>query len=364
MTTPLLHLIPTALWRECLAAGVIAPSVAEFVHLSTAEQVAFPAGRLFSGRTDLLLLALDPDRIGVPVRFEAGLPTDPVDIRFPHAYGPIPTSAVLAVLPYRPRSDGGFVTPALPLLDAAGRQAALEASFLRRAASRETPVTGGVAIRTDPVPGSHKHNRLLIDGAIDAATVAAEARRALDGLAHLEVSLLGNHLAATATALGEAGWEVQALVGMAAPAGGDRRGTEVVDVATLRPVWDEQWRGRLPDVDDSVISQLTDRLLVEEAVIDLRCLAVRDAGVLAASAVLRIDGATAELDAVETAPEYRGRGHGDTLLADALALAAEAGCDLVTLSAAADDWPRHWYVRRGFVEVNLLWNAGTRAKSW
>lgn len=358
MTSPLLHLIPTALWRECLAAGAIAPSVAEFVHLSTAEQVALPAGRLFAGRADLLLLALDPDRIGVPVRFEAGLPTDPAEMRFPHAYGPVPTSAVLAVLPYRPSPDSGFATPTLPVLDAAGRQAAVESSFLRRAATCEIPVTGGVAVRTDPVPESHKHNRLLVDGETDAATVASDAARALVGLAHLEVAMAGDHLAATVAALGEAGWQVQPLVGMAAATGGTRGRTEVVDVATLRPVWDAQWRDYLPDVDASVIAQLTDRLLVEERVIDLRCLAVHEAGVVVASAVLRIDGATAELDGVETVWEHRGRGHGDTLLADAGALAAEAGCDLLTLSAAADDWPRHWYAGRGFAEVSRSWAVG------
>lgn len=111
MNTPLLHLSTPAEWRAHLAAGVIAPSVAEFVHLSTPEQVSLPATRLFAGRTDLLLLVLDPARIGVEIRFEPGVPTDPESMRFPHAYGPIPTSAVSAVLAYRPRDDGTFDAP-------------------------------------------------------------------------------------------------------------------------------------------------------------------------------------------------------------------------------------------------------------
>ncbi|WP_300007774.1 GNAT family N-acetyltransferase [Pseudonocardia sp.] len=357
MTTPLLHLIPAAAWRDCLAAGVIAPSVAEFVHLSTADQVALPAGRLFGGRPDLLVLALDPDRIGVPVRFEPGLPTDPPDMRFPHAYGPVPTSAVLAVLPYRPRADGGYDAPVLPVLDAGGRQAAFEPSFLRRAATHEIPVTGGMAVRTDTVPASRRHNRLLIDGETDAATVAADAARALGGLPYREIRLLGGHLEATAAALGEGDWRVRPLIGMTAPAGGSRDRVEVVDVDALRPVLDAGWRRRLPEAPDAEIAQLTDRLLVEERVVDLRCLAVRESGVVVASAVLRIDGATADIDAVETLPEHRGRAHAHTLLAGARALAAEAGCDLVVLSADADGRPRHWYTRRGFVEVNRFWNV-------
>lgn len=114
MTTPLLHLATPDEWQAHRAAGVIAPSVAEFVHLSTPDQVSFPATRLFAGRRDLLLLVLDPERIGVEVRFEPGVPTDPASMRFPHAYGPIPTSAIVRVLPYRPGPDGTFAAPALP----------------------------------------------------------------------------------------------------------------------------------------------------------------------------------------------------------------------------------------------------------
>lgn len=349
MTAPLLHLATTAEWRAHLAAGEIVPSVAEFVHLSTPEQVALPANRLFAGRTDLNLLILDPSRIGVEVRYEPGLPTDPAELRFPHAYGAVPTSAVLAVVPYR--DTGGFTAPALRPVDAAGRQAAFEPSFLRRTATREIPVTGGTAVRTDPVPASHRHNQLLIDGDTDATTLTADADRT--GLPR--ATLYGDHRSTAATLAG-AGWQVQPLVGMAGPAGGARGRTEVVDVGTLRPVWDAEWRRYGVD-DDAEIAQLTDRLLREERVLDLRALALRAGGEVVASAVLRIDGATAELDGVEVVPAHRGRGHGDELLADARAIAGEAGCDLVTLTADADDHPRAWYARRGFVEVNRLWNA-------
>jgi len=45
------------------------------------------------------------------------------------------------------------------------------------------------------------------------------------------------------------------------------------------------------------------------------------------------------------------------VLATALDLAHDAGCDLVVLEAAADDWPRHWYARRGFRTLASVWSA-------
>lgn len=114
---PLLHLCTPTEWRAAQAAGSIAPpSLAEvgFVHLSTPDQVELPAQRLFAGREDMLLLALDPaalDRAGIEVRWEPGVPGDPESMRFPHAYGAIPAAAVQTVLAYRPGPDGRFARP-------------------------------------------------------------------------------------------------------------------------------------------------------------------------------------------------------------------------------------------------------------
>jgi uncharacterized protein (DUF952 family) len=113
----LLHITTPAEWAQAQASGAVAPSSlaeAGFVHLSTPEQVALPANRLFHGRADLLLLVLDPARIDVEVRWEPGVPGDPEAMRFPHAYGPVPTAAVTGVLPYRPGPDGLFGAPDLP----------------------------------------------------------------------------------------------------------------------------------------------------------------------------------------------------------------------------------------------------------
>jgi GNAT superfamily N-acetyltransferase len=88
---------------------------------------------------------------------------------------------------------------------------------------------------------------------------------------------------------------------------------------------------------------------------------VREAGRVVAAGQLRVDGATAAVDSVLTDPAARGRGYADAVLARALTLAADAGCDLVVLEAAADDWPRHWYARRGFETVGSVWGASRDA---
>lgn len=92
--------------------------------------------------------------------------------------------------------------------------------------------------------------------------------------------------------------------------------------------------------------------------IDVRYLAIRQAGAVVASCLLKIDGGTALLDMMNTEPDHRGQGHGDALVREALAVAGTAGADLVVLNALARDWPRGWYARRGFVEVATSWTAG------
>jgi len=117
VTEVLLHLIEPDAWQAARAAGAVEPPPdVGFVHLSTPEQVSLPANRLFAGRSDVLLLVLDPDRLGVQVRWEPGEHGDPLMpdgsvMRFPHAYGPVPTSAVVAVVAYEPGADGTYAAP-------------------------------------------------------------------------------------------------------------------------------------------------------------------------------------------------------------------------------------------------------------
>ena len=107
----LVHICAADDWQLAQGRGELRPDSLEaagFIHLSTPEQVHLPANRLYEGRLDLVLLRIDPDRLTAPVRWEAGVPTDPESMLFPHLYGPLPVGAVTSVTPYRPEADGSF----------------------------------------------------------------------------------------------------------------------------------------------------------------------------------------------------------------------------------------------------------------
>lgn len=107
----LLHLCGQQDWETAEAVGELCPaSLAEagFIHLSAPEQVHLPANRLYAGRTDLVLLHIDPRVLDAPLRWEPGVATDPESMRFPHLHGRLPVSAVRNVTPYRPGPDGRF----------------------------------------------------------------------------------------------------------------------------------------------------------------------------------------------------------------------------------------------------------------
>jgi uncharacterized protein (DUF952 family) len=76
-----------------------------FVHCSTAAQLMAVANSLYQGRTDLLLVTIEPDLLEAPVVYEDCYETGQ---RFPHIYGPIDAEAVVSVEPFHPDAAGRF----------------------------------------------------------------------------------------------------------------------------------------------------------------------------------------------------------------------------------------------------------------
>ncbi|MEM7284857.1 MAG: DUF952 domain-containing protein [Actinomycetota bacterium] len=93
----LYHLVSRAEWD--LVGDVYRPaSLATdgFIHFSTAEQIAATSLRYYAGVADLLVLSVDPERADGEIRWEDLHGTG----AFPHLYGALPRSAVLAVTTY------------------------------------------------------------------------------------------------------------------------------------------------------------------------------------------------------------------------------------------------------------------------
>lgn len=110
---PLIYKIcPASLWREAEVAktfrGAPVDLVDGFIHFSTAEQVAETAARHFAAQTDLVLVTVRSETLGLALRWE---PSRDGDL-FPHLYGPLPLALVRSVVPLPLGPDGRHAFPA------------------------------------------------------------------------------------------------------------------------------------------------------------------------------------------------------------------------------------------------------------
>ena len=102
------HLAGRSEWEGSTSVGEYrAESLAQegFLHCSRDEaQLLAVANRLFAGRTDLLVLDVETERIHASVKHEASRSGE----IYPHIYGPLNTDAVVRVRLLAGEADGTF----------------------------------------------------------------------------------------------------------------------------------------------------------------------------------------------------------------------------------------------------------------
>lgn len=100
----LFHITSQTDWERAVTQGRYQPQSLHdegFIHLSTEAQWPRTAARFYRGRTDLVLLAIDPSALTSEVRYEPAHGD-----HFPHLFGDLLPAAVIAVTPLAPDADG------------------------------------------------------------------------------------------------------------------------------------------------------------------------------------------------------------------------------------------------------------------
>lgn len=105
------HITSGRRWREAKSAGTYLPEGFQddgFIHCSYAVQVLHVANALYRGKTGLVLLEINASLVGCAVIDEK---TEGGRECFPHIYGPLHCSAVVAAHLFPCDEDGLFQLP-------------------------------------------------------------------------------------------------------------------------------------------------------------------------------------------------------------------------------------------------------------
>ena len=212
----------------------------------------------------------------------------------------------------------------------------------------------GTALLACSVPGVYDANYLSVeDRFAPADEIAEEADAVLESFFHRRV-ILERSDDQTSAALARHGYVRSTHLVLAH----EREPDRFVDTSMVQEVDFEQlapYRAAStlsePWGDGEIAKQLNDAKRLIIRAIPTRFFAAVVDGQLAAYCELRSDGATAQIEDVEAARAFRGRGLGRAIVQHALT-EARRDHDLVFLEALADDWPRLLYAKLGFDVVD------------
>jgi ribosomal protein S18 acetylase RimI-like enzyme len=231
-------------------------------------------------------------------------------------------------------------------------------------ATRRLDLPFAVALIADDLGDVYDLNVVAVTRPVSAAILLRSVERiAADaGWRHRRIEIDDPYVAdALRAALTDAGYEEERLETMvldddaydgAGPRRRSQRRTELVAVADQLDlaraiVSHEPW---------ATSDQIVDQVVERERRLGRACgarvvVAPADAPVSRCLLLRHAAGQLAEIDAVSTLPEQRGRGWSQAVMHRAIAEARASGADATVLVADADDWPRGWYARLGFRTV-------------
>jgi len=111
--TMIYKILAASIWQQAEASGTFLGAgidlVDGYIHFSTADQVRQTAALHFAGQNDLVLVAVDSDRLGSALVFE---PSRGGQL-FPHLYGHLAVDIVAYVHPLALGPDGVHQFPVL-----------------------------------------------------------------------------------------------------------------------------------------------------------------------------------------------------------------------------------------------------------
>jgi ribosomal protein S18 acetylase RimI-like enzyme len=226
-------------------------------------------------------------------------------------------------------------------------------AFMRRGdirGTREEPWQFGTAVFTPELPLRHDSNYLLLERDGSAEEIAATAERAQADLSHRVILVPGERAAQRLEAgFRQLGWEVRRFLVMVLR----RPPNRTRDLSRVDEVDEESLREvRKRDIGQHAwgTPELVEQLVAARQLMEMesRYFAVLVDGDPVSFADLYLEGDTAQVEAVATFPEHRGKGYASAVVARAVQEAQQAGASWIFLVADADDWPQELYRKLGF----------------
>jgi GNAT superfamily N-acetyltransferase len=231
---------------------------------------------------------------------------------------------------------------------------------VRALAGHSTDLDVGWAVQTNELPLVWTLNQLCVteraspDVLFDAAE---DAQRRLP-YRHVVVRHRASAEAAVASAQAR-GWRVERDVLMAL----DRATARKHPIGEVAELTEDQalelmgsWLCEEREMSEDGLAQVLEYNRREGALWHEQRLGILDDdGTPLAITKLRVDGSFGWVEDVYALPRSRGRGHGRTLVAEAVRRALASGCSLVAIVADADDWPQQLYASVGFRPVGAAW---------